>query len=66
MMEDRLLQTAQRREDEDIETSLRPHTLRDYVGQEKVRESLEVYISAALKRHDALDHILLYGPPGLG
>ena len=65
-MEDRLLTTSQRREDEDIETSLRPHSLRDYVGQEKVRESLQVYISAALKRHDALDHILLYGPPGLG
>ena len=65
-MEDRLLSTSQRREDEDIETSLRPHSLREYVGQEKVRESLEVYISAALKRHDALDHILLYGPPGLG
>ena len=65
-MEDRLLSTTARREDEDTETSLRPHTLRDYVGQESVRQSLQVYISAALKRHDALDHILLYGPPGLG
>ena len=64
--EDRLLSTTARHEDEEIETSLRPHSLRDYVGQEKVRESLQVYISAALKRHDALDHILLYGPPGLG
>ena len=65
-MEDRLLSTTARREDEDTETSLRPHTLRDYVGQESVRRSLQVYISAALKRHDALDHILLYCPPVLG
>ena len=55
-----------RREDEDLDVSLRPHTLREYIGQEKVKSSLQIYISAALKRHDALDHMLLYGPPGLG
>ncbi|MBQ8081139.1 MAG: Holliday junction branch migration DNA helicase RuvB [Clostridia bacterium] len=63
---DRLMSTAVRREDEDIETSLRPHTLKDYVGQEQVKKSLKIAIEAALSRHDALDHILLYGPPGLG
>ncbi len=60
------MMNGMRKEDEDIETSLRPHTLREYVGQEKVKESLGIYIKAALSRHDALDHILLYGPPGLG
>ena len=52
--------------EEEVETSLRPKTLREYVGQEKVKGSLDIYIQAALKRRDALDHILLYGPPGLG
>lgn len=64
MDEDRLVMPGQRAEDEDI--SLRPKMLREYVGQEKIRSALEIYIQAALKRHDALDHILLYGPPGLG
>ncbi|MBR3015612.1 MAG: Holliday junction branch migration DNA helicase RuvB [Clostridia bacterium] len=58
--------TGMRKEDEDLDVSLRPHSLREYIGQEKVKSSLQIYISAALKRHDALDHILLYGPPGLG
>ena len=65
-MDDRLVMTGMRPEDEDIETSLRPHHLREYIGQDAVKNSLSIYISAALKRHDALDHILLYGPPGLG
>ncbi len=64
MEEDRLVMPAQRAEDED--SSLRPKMLREYVGQEKVRSALGIYIKAALERHDALDHILLYGPPGLG
>jgi len=64
--DDRLVMTGMRREDEDLDTSLRPHHLREYIGQEKVKASLQIYINAALKRHDALDHILLYGPPGLG
>ena len=49
-----------------MEQTLRPHTLRDYVGQQAVKNSLDIYIKAALSRHDALDHMLLYGPPGLG
>ncbi|MBQ7656634.1 MAG: Holliday junction branch migration DNA helicase RuvB [Clostridia bacterium] len=65
-MDDRLVMTGMRKEDEDLDMSLRPHNLREYIGQEKVKSSLQIYISAALKRHDALDHILLYGPPGLG
>ena len=53
-------------EDGAVEQSLRPKTLRDYIGQTAVKESLNIYIQAALSRRDALDHILLYGPPGLG
>ena len=52
--------------DEDIETSLRPRSLAEYVGQEKAKENLEIFISAARSRREALDHVLLYGPPGLG
>ena len=52
--------------DIELETSLRPRSLREYYGQQKVKDSLSIYISAALRRHDALDHMLLYGPPGLG
>lgn len=48
------------------ETSLRPRTLKEYIGQDKVKESMKIYIEAAKKRGDALDHVLLYGPPGLG
>jgi Holliday junction DNA helicase RuvB len=53
-------------QDADIELSLRPKTLRDYIGQEKAKENLAVYIEAARGRGEALDHTLLYGPPGLG
>ena len=53
-------------EDSEIEYSLRPHTLSEYVGQDKVKENLSVFISAAKQRGDSLDHVLLYGPPGLG
>ena len=63
---DRLMTSDARREDSDIETSLRPHTLADYIGQEQTKKNLKIAIEAALTRHDALDHILLYGPPGLG
>ncbi len=51
---------------DDSENSLRPKTLAEYVGQEKAKENLEIYIKAALSRHESLDHVLLYGPPGLG
>ena len=52
--------------DSDIETSLRPKILTDYIGQEKAKENLEIYIQAAKERGESLDHVLLYGPPGLG
>lgn len=52
--------------DKDIENSLRPKTLHEYIGQEKVKENLKIYIDAAKNRGETLDHVLLYGPPGLG
>ena len=64
--EDRLVSSDVLREDEDVETSLRPRTFDEYVGQEKVKEKLKIYIEAARSRREALDHVLLYGPPGLG
>jgi len=53
-------------DDDEQENTLRPHTMSEYVGQEKIKKNLEVFISAAKNRGDALDHVLLYGPPGLG
>lgn len=53
-------------DDSEIEISLRPKTLNDYIGQEKAKENLSIYIKAALQRKESLDHVLLYGPPGLG
>ena len=52
--------------EERLENSLRPKTLDEYIGQDKVKENMKVYIEAAKKRAEALDHVLLYGPPGLG
>ena len=65
-MMDRFVTPDYMTEDSAVEQSLRPHTLRDYIGQTAIKESLSIYIQAALTRHDALDHMLLYGPPGLG
>ena len=65
-MEDRIITSTYTTDDEDIETSLRPRTLSEYVGQSKAKENLEVFIEAAKMRNESLDHILLYGPPGLG
>ena len=53
-------------EDTDIEYGLRPHRFEDYIGQEKAKDNLKIYIQAATERKEALDHVLLYGPPGLG
>ena len=64
--EERIIAPEYISDDNDIETSLRPHALDEYVGQEKVKENLKIYIEAAKKRHESLDHVLLYGPPGLG
>lgn len=68
MIEDRVV-SPEYVESEDIEVeelSLRPTILSEYIGQDKVKQNLKVYISAAIKRGEALDHVLLYGPPGLG
>ena len=64
--ENRILSTRELGGDSENDNSLRPKTLAEYVGQEKVKENLKVYIDAAKKRGDSLDHVLLYGPPGLG
>ncbi len=64
--ENRFITSTKNSSDLEIENSLRPRTMVDYVGQEKIKKTLEVYIQAAKKRNDTLDHILLYGPPGLG
>ena len=66
MFDDRLMTGSYMAEDSSVEQTLRPHTLKDYVGQQAVKSSLDIYIKAALSRRDALDHMLLYGPPGLG
>ena len=65
-MEKRIISTEVIEEDVKIENNLRPLTLDDYVGQEKIKRNLKVYIEADKERHDALDHVLFYGPPGLG
>lgn len=66
-LEDRRILTAgMREEDRDTEPKLRPQRLENYIGQENVKENLRVFIEAAKQRGEALDHVLLYGPPGLG
>lgn len=65
-MEKRIITTDITEEDRRIEGSLRPQLLEDYIGQEKTKENLKVYIEAAKQRGDVLDHVLFYGPPGLG
>lgn len=65
-MEERYVTSQYTPVDSDIETSLRPRNMSDYIGQEKVKDNLEIYIQAALARGENLDHVLLYGPPGLG
>jgi Holliday junction DNA helicase RuvB len=64
--ENRIITSDFTAEDNDIEVSLRPKTLDDYIGQDKIKENLKIYIEAAKGRGEALDHVLLYGPPGLG
>ncbi|MBF0706399.1 MULTISPECIES: Holliday junction branch migration DNA helicase RuvB [Bacillaceae] len=65
-MEDRILSGEQVGDDSSVEYSLRPQRLSQYIGQEKVKRNLEVFIEAAKMREEPLDHVLLYGPPGLG
>ncbi len=65
-MAKRMIETNLTQEDVRIEGSLRPQSLDDYIGQSKIKENLKIYIKAAKQRGDALDHVLFYGPPGLG
>ncbi len=65
-MEKRVIETNLTAEDEKIEKTLRPQRLSEYIGQEKIKEKLNIYIEAAKSRGDCLDHVLFYGPPGLG
>lgn len=62
----RTIETNFTEEDSKIEGTLRPQTLKEYIGQEKIKENLKIYIQAAKQRKDPLDHVLFYGPPGLG
>ncbi len=64
--ENRIVASEYSQEDSEIEVSLRPKTFDDYIGQAKAKENLKVFIEAARRREEALDHVLLYGPPGLG
>lgn len=64
--EERIISTRNIEAENDYEYSLRPRTIDEYVGQKKVKENLDVFIQAAKERREALDHVLLYGPPGLG
>ena len=65
-MAGRMIETSLKEEDIRVEGSLRPKQLDDYIGQTKIKENLKIYIEAAKKRQDPLDHVLFYGPPGLG
>ena len=64
--ENRMIDPAYNPEDAAVENPLRPRTLSEYIGQDKAKENLSVFIEAARQRGEALDHVLLYGPPGLG
>ncbi len=66
MTNDRLINAVATNEDDRFEVSLRPRSLQDYIGQTKAKENLQVFIDAARGRHEPLDHVLFYGPPGLG
>ena len=68
MIEDRVISPEYDEEIDtpEVEVSLRPRSFSEYIGQTKVKENMKIYIDAALSRHEALDHVLLYGPPGLG
>lgn len=65
-MEERIISSDLKFEDAEIEGSLRPKTLEEYIGQDNVKEKLKIFIQAAKQRNESLDHVLLYGPPGLG
>src|SRR5210317_1820987 len=64
--EDRFIANTPKENEENLERSLRPIDLNEYIGQEKIREQLQIFMSAAQSRNESLDHVLLFGPPGLG
>lgn len=66
MEEERFITSTKNMSESEVENTLRPTSMNDYVGQEKIKKNLNIYIKAAKNRGDALDHVLLYGPPGLG
>ena len=66
MESERLVTQVLREEDLEFDSSLRPTQFKEFVGQDKIKENLSVYIEAAKKRKESLDHVLLFGPPGLG
>src|SRR5690606_40552376 len=66
MTEERIISGAATREDEVIDRAIRPKALADYVGQPAVRDQMSIFIEAARNRGEALDHVLIFGPPGLG
>lgn len=66
MIEDRVISPEYADEEREMEVSLRPRNFDEYIGQTKVKENLKIYINAAKERNESLDHVLLYGPPGLG
>ena len=63
---ERFISSSMNAGDEELDRSLRPKSIGDYVGQEQVKANLKVFIESSKKRGDSLDHVLLYGPPGLG
>ena len=63
---DRLIEPIASREDETVDRAIRPKMLSDYTGQQHVKSQMEIFIAAALKREEPLDHLLIFGPPGLG
>ena len=65
-MSDRLVKPETAKEDTELDLTLRPKSLKDYVGQQKIKENLQVFMAAAKKRGQPMEHILLYGSPGLG
>ena len=66
MEEERFITSTRNLTESEVENTLRPTSMDEYVGQEKIKKNLNIYIKAAKNRGDALDHVLLYGPPGLG
>ena len=65
-MEDRIISTKEQADDANFDLSLRPRSLAEFIGQDKIKESLNIFIQAAKKRQEVLEHTLLYGSPGLG